>query len=261
MVGGELKAQALVEREVEECSGIAPVDVFFALTRGHILEDIVGVGVLLVGGDVAPLVRRAGIHTRNGHLQVLETGGKVHHTIILALAEKLGAGGEPLGELYLHVGADVELGCAAAHPVVAHNTLVVHIAKRGVGLHSLRAAREGQAVPVHKTVVERFLKPVRVGIGYAFLDAVGIEAVRIRLRIFPKGDGLVGIGMGDAHVVGALVAEAHRLGIVGHIAELAEIGHLEGEIVVVGDVDSAGGAALGRDEYDAVGGAAAVDCR
>ena len=256
-----LERQALVQLGVEKGRGGTPVRIFLSFPGGHVLKDIVRIGVFFVRCDIAPFVRFAGIHARDGHFQILEAGGKIHQPVVLPFAKQFRPGREPIGKLDLDIGTDVELGGSAAHAVMAHDALIVQVSDRGIGPYLFRTPGDRDIMVLHEAVVERFLEPVGIGIGDAVLDAVGIQLVGMLLGVFPKGDGLVRIDMGDADIVGALVDQPHGLGIIGHVLQAAQIRHLDRHIVIVRDMDLAGRAALGGDKDDAVRSPGPVDGR
>ena len=252
MVEVQFERQSFVKFGNHERRGRTPVSIFFTITRRHILQDVVGIGVFFIRGDIAPFVRAAGIHSRDGRLQVLEAGSEIHESIVLTLSEKSCTDGKPVREFNLDIGTDIELGGSAVHAMVAHHTLVVQITDRSIGFDVIRPSGHRNIVLLHEAGMECFFKPVRIRICYAVGHAVGVEFVGIQLCVFPKGDGLVGIHVGYTDIVRSFIDKPHGLGIVRNIFQTSQIRHLCRQIVAVRDMYLACDATFGRNQDDAV---------
>ena len=127
VVAGKFQTQTIHELSFQVSGGVTPVIKLISCRPCHALKDVRGILAFFVVGYETPFPGNAGIHAWDCAHQVSESVGDVHHSIVLALAEKTDAGIQPVVDLVFHVRAHVELLGTAIQAVMAHDTLIVQI--------------------------------------------------------------------------------------------------------------------------------------
>ena len=223
----------------------------------HIVAVVVDV---VLGGELAG----------HGVVEAVADGAVAEGAVGLAVDE-LGAEGElePVGHLGLRVGIDVE--ALVTHVGEAEGAVFVIHAATHVVLHLFAAAADGQVVVVLERpvlVVEleivgvaetllRVLEGGRVGGGVVADFGPRVHGGVTVDEPLQVGDLLVGVLAGRVGVGGAVVPEMGEIDGIRHLREAG--GGVPTGVAGVADDGLAVGAALGRHEDDAVGGAGAVD--